>query len=384
MVDYQGGASENPRVFDPFSAFLSPGENAPSPSRSIHPASLVQGNRAPGISNPIKPDTLRTFNVISYPRILIISIHGACRGNGTSSARGAYSVFFGKGSRYNESGLLPETERQGSNAAIVFAAKRALEIVEDRVAHDLGVLEEVIIKTHSSYLTQSMIEDVWDWEKSGYMGTDGKKVRNRFLIEKLHHMIEEAAGPHAVGGYLTKFWLVKAEENGEGIPLAEQAFTRGFEEDEDEDTDGELPCSLPLSYWMEVAPKDRDAMELSRRLNFKLHSTEADECDEARAAVEVTAAIRRLVITGEDRKQNFVRLFGKRWMGIAVEWNESRLKVLLEAIGVPCKQFNQYYDADAPFWRPRKADAFEAEKWGDKIKSIYFCSLLKKRFTDKH
>jgi hypothetical protein len=38
----------------------------------------------------------------------------------------------------------------------------------------------------------------------------------------------------------------------------------------------------------------------------------ADEYDEARAAIEATAVIRRLVVTGEDRKQNFVLLFGKR------------------------------------------------------------------------
>jgi ribonuclease HI len=227
MVGAQEGesASVNSRAFDPFSAFQYRGDQASNPPRSIHPARLVQENRASGTSNPIKPDTLGSFNLISYPRGVIISIHGACRGNGTSSARATYSVFFGKDSRYNESGLLPETERQGSNAAVVFAAKRALEIFEDRVAHNLVMADEVIIKTHSSYLTQSMIEDAWDSEKSGYMDADGKKVRNRFLIGKLHHMIEEAAGPYAVTKYLTKFWLVKAEENGEGVPLAEQAFT---------------------------------------------------------------------------------------------------------------------------------------------------------------
>ncbi len=169
MVGDQEGksASVNSRVFDPFSAFRCPGDDAPNPPRSIHPARLIQENRASGISNPIKPDTLGTSNLISYPRIVIISILGACRGNGTASARAAYSVFFGKYSDYNESWLLPGTERQGSNAAVVFAAKRALEIVED----NLGMVEEVIIKTHSSYLTQSMIEDMWYWEKNGYIWT---------------------------------------------------------------------------------------------------------------------------------------------------------------------------------------------------------------------
>jgi ribonuclease HI len=358
--DQEGeSASVNSRVFDPFSAFQHPGDNAPNPPRWIHPARLIQENRASGISNPIKPDTLGTYNVISYRRIVIISIHGACRGNGTSSARAAYSVFFGKGSRHNESGFLPETERQGSNVAVVFAAKRALEIVEDRVTHDLVPVEEVIIKTHSSYLTQSMIEDVWYWDNNGYMDTHGKKVRNRFLIGKLHHMIEEAAGPYAENGYQTKFWLVKAEENRVGVPATEQAFAWWFRDDEDENTDAKQACNSHLNYWMKVASKDCDAKELSRRLNFKLYSMEV--YDEGFAADEVTAAIRRLVITGEDREQNFVLLFGTSWKDIAGEWNESRLEVLREDSGVPSKQFNQYHDADTPFWRPRKANVFEAK-----------------------
>ncbi|PMD13853.1 hypothetical protein NA56DRAFT_636983 [Hyaloscypha hepaticicola] len=378
MVDFQGGsASANPRVFDPFPAFTSPGEKAP---RGINPASLVQENRAAGITNPFIPDRFGNLYLFkSYPRKIIISVHGACRGNGTSSARAAYSVFFGEGSRYNESGLLPETERQGSNAAVVFAAKRALEIFEDRVAHNLGDVAEVIIKTHSSYLTQSMIEDVWDWEESGYMDADGKKVRNRFLIGKLHHMIEEAAGPlrgFSENGYLTKFWLVNAEENGEAVPLAEQAFTRGVKEDEDEETDGKLPFSAPLHYWMKVAPKDRDAKELSQRLNFKLHSMEDDEYDEARAAGEVTAAIRRLVITGEDREQIFVLLFGKRWKGMEVEWNKSRLEVLQEDGEVAGRPFSIYHDADTPCWRPRKANLFEAKRLENMAAPVVFKTTL--------
>jgi ribonuclease HI len=76
-----------------------------------------------------------------FSKSVVITIHGACRGNGTSSARGAYGVYFGEGSPYNEPGLLPETERQGSNAAVVYAAQRALEILEDRVTRDPSIEE---------------------------------------------------------------------------------------------------------------------------------------------------------------------------------------------------------------------------------------------------
>jgi len=106
---------------------------------------------------------------------------------------------------------LPETERQGGNAAVVYAAKRALEIIEDQIAPNISnpAIEEVILKTHSSYLFLSMVEDVQKWERDGYIGTDGKRVKNHFLIGKLNHLIEEATYRHR---FDTRFWLVGAED----------------------------------------------------------------------------------------------------------------------------------------------------------------------------
>jgi hypothetical protein len=223
-----------------------------------------------------------------------------------------------------------------------------------------------------------MIYNVWDWEKNGYMDTDGKKVKNRF-IGKLHHMIEEGRGSD---GFKTKFWLVRAEENEEAVPLAEEAF---MQDDGEEEEDDEPPCGLevPLDYWIDVAPEDRDAKELSRRLKIKLHSLEASEYDRARASVEATAAIRRLVITGEDRKQNFERLFGQDWIELLRVWTDTRLEVLRETRGVLARPNNEYYDADAPFYRPRKPNVLEAEKLDRMVGMSYWWELLEKQ-SGKH
>ncbi|KAN0110175.1 hypothetical protein V8E51_006562 [Hyaloscypha variabilis] len=342
-----------PRVFNPVTSLnfrrLSPLYR--DFLESIEPNDWIYGESPTGVSHIFK-------DIPSYflPQKIVVSIHGACRGNGTSSARAAYGVFFGKDSPYNESGILPETEHQGSNAAVIYAAKRALEIVEDRVTQDITkpAIKEVIIKTHSSYLFLSMVEDVLSWEKNGYIDSRGKRVGNRFLIGKLENLIEEAREENT---FATRFWLVGASDNEEGVPLAEEAFNRAqkLKEHAIDASD------CPLSYWILTAPEDADARELARRLRFRLHDIAAGLDNVVGTAAEVVIVIRRLVITGEDREQNFECLFGTEWTKLKPFWAEMRLEVLEEFRG-PSKSFCVFCDGDAPFHRPRRPDALEEEK----------------------
>jgi hypothetical protein len=94
---------------------------------------------------------------------------------------------------------------------------------------------------------------------------------------------------------------------------------------------------------------------------------------------EVTATIRRLVITGEDRKPNFERLFGADWIELLRVWTDTRLEVLRETRGVLAKPLNQYYDADTSFYRPRKPDVLEAEKIGRMVGMSYLWELLEEQ-----
>jgi hypothetical protein len=110
-----------------------------------------------------------------------------------------------------------------------------------------------------------------------------------------------------------------------------------------------------------------------------LHSLEASEHDRSRAGVEVTAAIRRLVITGEDRKQNFELLFGAHWIELLRVWTDTRMEVLRETSGVLDKPINEYCDADTPFYRPRKPNVLEAEKLDRMVGMSYWWELLEKQ-----
>ena len=329
----------------------------------MKPSCLILNRPSCELTYLFSPKTPK-YSSCTFLSIIIVSIHGACRGNGTSRARAAYGVYFGEDSPYNECGLLPETERQGSNAAVVYAAKRALEIFEDSVIpEERRLMQEVIIKTHSSYLFLSMVEDVRDWEDNGYIDSDGKSVINRFLIGKLDHLIEEAWDARR---FETSFWLVGAEHNEEGVPLADEAFQRAREAEEDEDKDEdeeftirELSFGPCLEYWREDAPGDRDARELARRLKFRLHNEKAEANTDADAAREIAVVMRRLVLTGEDRPQSFECLFGTEWAKLKRLWAETRLEVLKEFEGGPTKHFSDLYDVDAPFLRPRKPNASE-------------------------
>jgi len=58
---------------------------------------------------------------VTNTRSLVVHIDGACRGNGTPTARPSYGVFFGEGSPYNTYGLLPSNLPQTSTRAEIEA-----------------------------------------------------------------------------------------------------------------------------------------------------------------------------------------------------------------------------------------------------------------------
>lgn len=196
-------------------------------------------------------------------------------------------------------------------------------------------------------------------------------VVNRLLIEKLHHLINEAE-------FKTKFWLVGVDENQEAVPFAEMAFESVPESDDDDDVVWE-ETKPAFRYWRNSARRDPEAQLLSRRLNFKLHQRTGN--NGADTATEISRAVRRLVVTGEDRKQNFERLFGPQWdVHLSAIWSKIRLEVLQEQHGAPPKAFSNFYDSDAPFYRPRKPNLSELKRLADMELAR---ELLKKSRRDK-
>ncbi|KAF4634005.1 hypothetical protein G7Y89_g4098 [Cudoniella acicularis] len=88
---------------------------------------------------------------------LVITVDGACRGNGTGSAEASYSIFYGRNSPYNTCGRLPSRIKWTSQAAELFAAKKAIKFArERRNFHSRTEIKEVIIQTDSEYVVNCL------------------------------------------------------------------------------------------------------------------------------------------------------------------------------------------------------------------------------------
>ncbi|KAJ4121825.1 hypothetical protein NW765_004650 [Fusarium oxysporum] len=84
---------------------------------------------------------------------VIIQIDGACRGNGTRSARGGWGAFFGPQSVYNSWGLVPPNAPQTSTYAELYALIGALDTVRNILPL---ALKRVFIVSDSSYLVRTL------------------------------------------------------------------------------------------------------------------------------------------------------------------------------------------------------------------------------------
>lgn len=113
------------------------------------------------------------------------------------------------------------------------------------------------------------------------------------------------------------------------------------------------PC---FHFWFHKAPHSASALELSKRLKIKLASQKAAR----HQMIQVMYAVRRLVVTGEDREENFELLFGPHWregradLNINLLWLKARLEVLC----CPKPKFMTHIigerdDETAPRWTPR-------------------------------
>lgn len=287
-----------------------------------------------------------------YSRTIVVSIHGACRDNGTPQATASYGVYFGNGSDHNEHGLLPKNERQTSQSAPLFSAQRAIEIIEDDFVQ--GEFKNLVIKTHLAYLAESMSRDIWRWEKNDYENSEGLEVSNRFLFERLHDMIEEAKKER---GLCVRFWLVGAEHNQDPIVLAHRALNKGAKAKAMVQIDG--PLVRAVKYFMYTAPTEIGAQELCRRVGIVLRRGYPG------SFTGVMAPIRRLVITGEDRPRNFARLFGPDWEeAVMYDWGEIRFDILTKpATGAPGDDGVGFMmDVGTPFYRPRLPTVEERQR----------------------
>lgn len=153
---------------------------------------------------------------------IFIEVDGACRGNGTPSAKAAIGVYVGETSSFNQSLLLHEprvTNQIAELSAGIVALEQAIEIMRTK-ALGQEPLHTVVIKADSEYLVKGMTEWVFKWETNGYRNAKRDPVKNSALFKRLQRLVEDLKTSNVE----VLFWHVRREMNKEADKLANQAF----------------------------------------------------------------------------------------------------------------------------------------------------------------
>ncbi|KAG6109731.1 hypothetical protein E4U13_005670 [Claviceps humidiphila] len=155
---------------------------------------------------------------------IVISVDGACSGNGTADAFMAAGVFFNTNSRYNQSLPLygPSVTNQVAELrAGILALELAMDIWWDERFGEDGDqrLREVVIKADSDYLVKGMTDYIFKWKQNGFLTTKRTPVTNRALFEELEALVNELNSM----GIDVYFWHVPRSFNQSADRLAKMA-----------------------------------------------------------------------------------------------------------------------------------------------------------------
>jgi ribonuclease HI len=161
-----------------------------------------------------------TFTFLASQHTAIgVFVDGACPGNGTSSARGGYGVFFGSNSRNNVSKPLKSNSPQTSQRAELMAVLVALHQIERIVSeYNDPSLDLFVILTDSAYLVNSLTSYIYKWRQNDYTASTGREVVNRDLFERLDNKLNIMANGRQ--GIDVLFWKVDRSENIDADALA--------------------------------------------------------------------------------------------------------------------------------------------------------------------
>jgi hypothetical protein len=190
-------------------------------------------------------------------------------------------------------------------------------------------------------------------------------------VEKLHHMIMEGYGER---GFKTYFWLVNERDNYDALFLANDAYNTTIQRERATDR-FDSPFARRVKYWMYTAPTNLEAQQLCQRLGIAMHNPATS------GFTGLAAPIRRLVITGEDRQENFERLFGSGPMG---DENPLYWKIRFQVAGEPWfppDPQGPFLDEGAPWYRPRQLSG--QELWSIKEKGTQLSGELDRQIQGK-
>jgi ribonuclease HI len=175
---------------------------------------------------------------------VVVSVDGACRGNGSSSSnsQGAWGVYFGPTCRFNDCGVLEWGEPHTNSRPELEAVRQALRSVLARcdLTDDISSGDTLVIQTDSDYVAKAFSEHVWRWVDKGWRKTNGQPLAHRDLIEEIQQSICELEQRE---GIAVRFWRVDRQWNHAADALANQALddawvpARGSRYDDDSDDD---------------------------------------------------------------------------------------------------------------------------------------------------
>ncbi|KAF4450041.1 ribonuclease H-like protein [Fusarium austroafricanum] len=204
---------ENDLLFEPENSF---------PHHNIPERHLITYNPRKRISQ-LRTTLPRTGKAVRDTSSVVIHINGACRRNGSRSARGSWGVYFGPDSSLNWSGLLPSDAPQTSNFAEIWALQKAVDAIRDDILPDKS-LSQVFIASDSSYLVKAFTEYMEHWLDNGGYNARGERVAHWPLIKDIHYDLDYMTwGRDALD---IKFWHVPREMNQGADKLANRAFDR--------------------------------------------------------------------------------------------------------------------------------------------------------------
>lgn len=152
---------------------------------------------------------------------IIIATDGACRNNGYPDAEAACGIFCNVNSNNNKFFKLTDA-RPTSQRAELFAAVHALRTARNMFANgNLNRhLSEVVIKTDSAYLVNSMTSYVIKWRNNDYTNARGLPVVNQDLFRDLDAICNRLADI----GVQARFWRVPRCQNMQADKLANAAL----------------------------------------------------------------------------------------------------------------------------------------------------------------
>ncbi|KAF1841128.1 ribonuclease H-like protein [Cucurbitaria berberidis CBS 394.84] len=157
------------------------------------------------------------------PSSMVVYIDGACRNNGTPTARASYGVYFGPNSPYNSYGLLPASRPQTSTLAEIEALSQALKIISEVTDRDFK-LSEIKLATDSSFLVDSMSKWMEQWIENEGVGSRGTRVAHFEVLKQLHDKLDYMEYSDEGGGREVQFWHIPREMNREADALANRAL----------------------------------------------------------------------------------------------------------------------------------------------------------------